>query len=207
MDVHPEKVRLDRVIWFTLFYIAVASVVCWTRGNGEFIFYIVIMALVMAGVVALHRRVGLSIGLLWCLSIWGLLHMAGGLMPIPETWPRGGGSAVLYNLWVIPGQLKFDQVVHAYGFGITTWLCWQALRARVRSEDGGALRPTFGVLLLCAAGGMGFGALNEVVEFVATLTLEETNVGGYRNTGWDLVANLVGCAVAAVVIYFGRERG
>ncbi|MFV1996026.1 MAG: hypothetical protein ACC661_11380 [Verrucomicrobiales bacterium] len=49
---------------------------------------------------------------------------------------------------------------------------------------------------------MGFGALNEVVEFVATLTLPNTNVGGYVNTGWDLVANLLGCALAALIIYF-----
>jgi hypothetical protein len=47
---------------------------------------------------------------------------------------------------------------------------------------------------------MGFGALNEVIEFAATLTMPHTNVGGYVNTGWDLVSNLVGCALAAVII-------
>jgi hypothetical protein len=206
MIVKVERVRLRGVIGFTLVYILAAALASWASGNGEFIFYIVFMSLVIAGVVAVHRRVGLSIGLLWCLSFWGFMHMAGGLMPIPETWPRGGETAVLYNLWLIPERFKFDQMVHVYGFGIATWLCWQALSARVLGEDGGALRPTFGVLILCAAGGMGFGALNEVVEFVATLTLPETNVGGYRNTGWDLVANLVGCAVAAMIIYLGRER-
>jgi hypothetical protein len=60
--------------------------------------------------------------------------------------------------------------------------------------------------VLCAAGGMGFGALNEVVEFVAVLTLPETNVGGYENTGWDLVANLVGCVLAAVLIRLMDRR-
>jgi hypothetical protein len=47
---------------------------------------------------------------------------------------------------------------------------------------------------------MGFGAANEVVEFLATLALPETNVGGYENTGWDLVANVVGCVIAALLI-------
>ena len=37
--------------------------------------------------------------------------------------------------------------------------------------------------------GMGVGAFNEVVEFFTTLVLEDTNVGGYQNTGRDLVAN------------------
>jgi hypothetical protein len=53
-------------------------------------------------------------------------------------------------------------------------------------------------IVFCA--GMGLGALNEVVEFVAVLTMPKTNVGGYVNTGWDLVANAVGALVAVVAI-------
>ena len=53
---------------------------------------------------------------------------------------------------------------------------------------------------------MGFGALNEVGEFVATLLVPKTNVGGYANTGRDLVANLVGVLIAAVVLRF-TSRG
>ena len=53
--------------------------------------------------------------------------------------------------------------------------------------------------------GLGFGALNEVVEFAATLLVPETNVGGYRNTGWDLVANLFGATAAVSLIWsYGR---
>ena len=48
--------------------------------------------------------------------------------------------------------------------------------------------------------GMGLGALNEVVEFVAVLTMPETNVGGYTNTGWDLVSNLAGATAMGVYI-------
>ena len=48
--------------------------------------------------------------------------------------------------------------------------------------------------------GMGVGALNEVVEFFASRTFA-ANVGGYVNTGWDLVANLLGCATAAWGLY------
>jgi hypothetical protein len=42
--------------------------------------------------------------------------------------------------------------------------------------------------------------LNEVVEFIAVLTIPNTNVGGYENTGWDLVANLVGASTAVLMI-------
>ena len=38
--------------------------------------------------------------------------------------------------------------------------------------------PTLGMLTLCGAASMGFGGLNEVIEFFLTLTLPETNIGG-----------------------------
>ncbi len=97
--------------------------------------------------------------------------------------------------------------MHAYGVGLTTWLVWQALSHRVRSHDRGPLEPTFGMLAVCATAGMGFGALNEVVEFIATLILPSTNVGDHINTGWDLVSNFVGATVAALVIFLvARHR-
>lgn len=48
--------------------------------------------------------------------------------------------------------------------------------------------------------GMGIGALNEVVEFAIALNVEESNVGGYLNTGRDLVANMLGAAVAGAIV-------
>jgi hypothetical protein len=136
--------------------------------------------------------------------------MAGGLLPIPDGWPREGNGRVLYNLWLIPGRLKFDQFVHAYGFGVTTVLCWYVLRVVLteRNPAAGPPHPTPGLLVMCAAAGMGFGALNEVVEFIATRLMENTNVGDYENTGWDLVSNLAGATIAAVGIrlYHGPAR-
>lgn len=125
--------------------------------------------------------------------------MAGGLVTVPASWPVLGDSHVLYNWWLWPGVIKYDQVVHAYGFGLMTWICWQGLQ-RAFADRGVSVRPTFGLLTLCVAASMGFGAANEVVEFIATLTLPGTNVGGYINTGWDLVANSVGAIVAAILI-------
>lgn len=191
---------------FTAAYLLAAVGSAFVTGNREFVFYIVVMA-VLIGVVALvHHRVRLTIGLLWSLSAWGLLHMAGGLVPVPAGWPYNPPNAVLYSLWFVPDLLKYDQVVHAYGFGVTTWLCWQGLVSAVAAGGSGRVRPLAGFLTLCAAAGMGFGALNEVIEFAATLMLPHTNVGGYENTGWDLVSNLTGCLVAAGLIRWREGR-
>ena len=192
--------RLRRVAAFTFGYLAIALVAGLLRGNDEFLFYIGVMLVLMGLVWAVDRAVGLGTVALWALSVWGLIHMAGGLVVVPAGWPVNAESRVLYSLWLIPERLKYDHLVHAYGFGVTTWVCWQGLRSAIRKRSGSAPAPAFGLLVLAAAAGLGFGALNEVIEFVATLTMPETNVGGYINTGWDLVANTVGAAVALILI-------
>jgi hypothetical protein len=147
-----------------------------------------------------HRRVNFSDGVLWGMSCWGLLHMAGGLVHVPEALTQDGSQPVLYSWWIVEDWLKYDQAVHAYGFGVTTWVCWQILKSNIEKQTGKAPEASYGLCILSAAGGMGFGALNEVVEFIATLTIPETNVGDYNNTGWDLVYNLLGCGVVAILI-------
>jgi len=52
---------------------------------------------------------------------------------------------------------------------------------------------------------MGAGALNEIVEFVATVLVPETNVGGYYNTALDLVFNAAGALVAGLYIFFKKN--
>lgn len=204
MNAEPRSPRLLPVFLFTGSYMAAAIAGSLLQANREFVFYIAVMLVLIGVMTAVHRAVRLTGALLWAFSVWGLLHMAGGLLPVPESWPHEGSHAVLYSLWLIPERLKFDQVVHAYGFGITTWLCWHALSVGLWRRYGVRPEPSAGLLTLCAAGGMGFGALNEVIEFIAVLSLPDTNVGGYVNTGWDLVSNLIGAVTAALVL---RCRG
>lgn len=210
----PIETRTAESLWavgaFTVAYMLASIAGAVAAGNREFILYIGVMLFLIAAVVGVHTRVVFSSPLLWALSVWGALHMAGGLVPVPEGWPINGDIRVLYSLWFVPGRLKYDQVVHAYGFGVTTWACWQALQAHLAAREGidrREIAPALGPLVLCAAAGLGFGAANEVVEFIATLTVPETNVGGYENTGWDLVANSVGAITAATLIgLFGRPK-
>lgn len=180
---------------FTLGYTLVALWFALANGNGEFLYYVGVMVLLILAVLFVDARIRLSHGVLWALSVWGLAHMAGGLVPVPTGWPINGDIRVLYSWWLIPDLLKYDHVIHAYGFGTCTVLCYQGLSSFVPN-----LRATFGVLTLCVLGAMGLGAVNEIVEFVATLLIPNTNVGGYINTGWDLVSNMTGAVLAACVI-------
>ena len=183
------------VVLFSAAYVSIATPFALRSTNSEFVFYIAVMVGLGALIWVVHRRVDLTLATLWGLSAWGLAHMLGGLWTVSEE------TGVLYNLWLIPQRLKYDQLVHAFGFGLSTWVCWQALRRSLRVQA-----PTPGLIFLCVLGGMGLGAFNEIVEFVATLTVPETNVGGYVNTGWDLVSNAVGAVIAGTLILVRGRR-
>jgi len=170
--------------------LAAAAVLAVTSGGKEFLFYIAVVALIMVGVFLIHRRVNLSHASLWALFAWAVLHMLGGMWVLPST------GDVLYNFWLIPCFLKYDQLIHAYGFGITAWVAWQALCSIARPEFHGSA----GLLSAAALAAMGLGALNEVIEFTATKLVEKTNVGDYDNNAWDLVFNMTGAVLAALVI-------
>lgn len=186
---------------FVVGYLLAAAIGAVVTANFEFIFYLVVMVVLAMVVAALHMRVHLSAFAIWALAIWGALHMAGGLVPVPADWPIHGETRVLYSWWIIPtddggGYVKYNHLVHTYGFAVASWVCWEALRAAT-----GLRRAPLGVAVLCGLGGLGLGAMNEVIEFAATLLMPETNVGGYINTGWDLVANTVGAAIAMSAIW------
>lgn len=192
--------QLKQILVFSGAYLAVAAGYILRSRNYEFLLYLMVMMAIIVAVLGVYKRAGLGVMVLWGFSIWGLLHMIGGLTPIPDSWHTADTTGVVYNWRIIPGYVKYDQVVHGVGVGLVSWLCWQALAARLRGIDGKRIVPTLGMLSICVTAGMGFGALNEVIEFFASMALPYNNIGDYSNTGWDLVANLVGASLTAVII-------
>jgi putative membrane protein len=171
----------------TLLYVAGFLVFGAVAGRGATLVYAVWMVALLVAVALLDRRAHFSTGVLTGLSLWGFLHMAGGLLPV--------GDGVLYGVWLLP-FLRFDQLVHAFGFGVAGLAGREALGAWL---PGGAPTGGAGAAVVIMAG-LALGAVNEVLEFIATLLIPETNVGGYENTGWDLVANTVGSVAAGVAV-------
>ncbi|HXY72486.1 MAG TPA: DUF2238 domain-containing protein [Actinomycetota bacterium] len=159
------------------------------RGDASAASYAAEMLLLFWLVLVADRSVGFSTGVMWCLVAWATLHMAGGLVVT-------GHGRVLYNQSLgVPG-IHYDRLVHAFGFGVATAACWQALR-RYPAEP----VPTAGLMVLAALAGMGLGALNETAEFLMTRVSSSTSIGGYRNTGFDLISNTIGATAVATWIY------
>lgn len=192
-DSPPERklTTSDRVILaVTVLYSLGFGAAAVNRANHEFVLYIGAIVVLVGCVTAAQSRVRFSAGVLAGLSAWGLLHMIGGNVMV--------GGDVAYSLILIdlvPSMniLRFDQVVHAFGFGMATLACHHLLTRFLRP---GAERSP-GVLLLSILMGCGAGAWNEILEFIAVLSVPETGVGGYENTLLDLCFNLIGAGAAA----------
>lgn len=197
----PRPDRRDyAVLVFTLAYIAAFAVWFFSRGNFEFIWYIATMLALIALVGLTLNRSHLPAPILFALSIWGLAHMAGGGVPV--------GEGVLYSAVLLPiagsgemAVLKYDQLVHAYGFGIAAWTLWSILAANFPE-----MRRSWSIYVFPALAAMGLGAINEIVEFIAVVSMPDTNVGGYLNTALDLVFNALGAIAAMFLVASGERR-
>lgn len=184
------KPREWAVLLFTLGYVGLFSVYFLAIGNHEFLWYVTTMLVLMGLALAGARAAEFPAYLLWALSLWGLAHMAGGGVQV--------GDSVLYAYRLVPlageGEftvLKYDQVVHAYGFGVAALVLRHLL---LRAFPGVAGSKS--LYVFPALGAMGLGAVNEIIEFMAVVMLPDTNVGGYYNTALDLVFNALGAVLA-----------
>lgn len=186
--------RLERTILLvTLAYLIPFSILALSRSNYEFLLYAAVVLVVLVWIIRKQPTVKFEPAVLIGLSVWGLLHMAGGNIRV--------GEGVLYSVQLVPVVLRYDQLVHAFGFGVATLVCHHVLRRFLRTDID---RPST-VAILVVMMGSGVGAINEIVEYVAVLIMPETNVGGYDNAMMDLVFNLFG-GVGAVVWLACRRR-
>ena len=185
---------------FTVGYVAGFTAWFLYAGNYEFIVYVLTMVVLLVLIGTSLRKAEYPPAMLWALSIWGLAHMAGGAVPV--------AGSVLYNLQLLPiidtermFILKYDQLVHAFGFGITAWLLYHLITRHFPETRGTATS-----LVYPAFASMGLGATNEIVEFSAVVMVPDTNVGGYMNTALDLCFNALGAVVVVVLIGLIRTR-
>jgi hypothetical protein len=157
-------------------------------GAAGTITYVATLMVLGLMLLRLDRTFGFSDLVAVGVTAWAVAHLAGGLIGLD-------GDRVLYNAVLAP-HLRYDNVVHFFGFGVAGVAAWEALAPRLIRPEVTPLAAGLAVWLF----GMGIGALNEVVEFAVALNVEESNVGGYLNTGRDLVANLLGAAAGALVV-------
>jgi hypothetical protein len=159
------------------------------RGNRRVVAYLLVWSLLALLVRTGHRRWPLPRATLIALTVAGAVHLAGGLLPSPDQ-----GAPIFYETWLVPGVLKFDQAAHAFISAVVTVAVFQALGHVVDDDRAGPGVRAILAMLVC----WGFGASNELFEFLSALRFPDAYVGGLDNTGWDLAFNALGGVLAAI---------
>jgi len=161
-------------------------------GNYEFIIYVVVVIAVLLLVAFSYNKVDYTADALIGLTIWAALHMAGGGISI--------SGQRLYDLMILPISdlplIRFDQLVHIWGFSVATLVMFCLLRKSLAENS----RHSISLSIVLVMAGLGAGALNEIIEFIVTVAVPESGVGGYLNTSLDLCANLIGAVLAMTYI-------
>ena len=195
-----ENLSLSRllILGFTIAYTVVAGFHFASVGNEEFLGYITVITflLVLGGCVLTHQCV--PSWLLLLLSFVGLFHLLGAAVMVHGD--------ILYNYVPLyienPSGLtfiKFDQIVHTYGTMVAALLMFYFLRRDTSFH-------WLGIAVFSILGASGIGALNEIIEFFATMTVPDTDVGGYYNTAVDLCVNLFGAVLGTAGAFLFWKR-
>ncbi|MFH1427524.1 MAG: DUF2238 domain-containing protein [Patescibacteria group bacterium] len=191
MFIKKEQIPL---LIFMVMAIIFFTIIFSLRKNYEFLMYIGVIILFFSIVLYTNKKLQYPNIILWGLSFWAILHMSGGGLYI--------GGKKIYELILIPlvGEpyyiFRFDQFVHILGFGVATLIMYHLLKPWLL--EGNKSKVAIPIVVVMA--GLGVGALNEIVEFIATVIVPETGVGGYINTSLDLVSDLVGALIALIII-------
>ena len=168
--------------------------------NYEFIIYVGVILFFLTVIIITNRKVYYPNTVLWALTLWAVMHMAGGSLYIGQT--------KLYEIMILPLSqtypvFRYDQLVHIIGFAAATLTLFYVLKPLLRPE----LKTWTAVSIIVFTAGLGIGALNEIIEFVTSCIVPESGVGGYLNTSLDLVADLIGALLALVIIRIVHKVG
>jgi len=156
------------------------------RQNPRLWPYLEVVAVLVVLATLADRAAHFSRPLVAALTTLIVLHLVGGLLPPVADAPT------FYETWLVPGVLKFDQLVHGYGGLVLTLASAQLAVGLLGQPKPHAWALPFVALLMA----QGMGALNELVEFLFGLSNANLHAGGLENTGWDLAFNLAGSVIA-----------
>jgi len=188
-----------KILWVFILAIVFFTTTFIAQQNYEFIGYVVFVFLLFTAVLYSNKHVEYPSYVLWGLLLWAILHMLGGVLM------ANGNVVYTFIVYPIIGEpyniLKYDQVIHAYGFFIATLVMFVVLKKYLPKQYG-----WWAVGIVVAMAGLGLGAFNEIIEFLMVVTLPHTNVGGYENTALDLVFNFIGAVLAVFFIRYHETK-
>ena len=181
------------VVIFLICFMALFTILFAVKKNYEFLIYVVVVIFFAVLVVVSNKRMKYRLYELWLLTAWAMLHMSGGFVYIK--------GIRLYDIILIPLSqtypvFRYDQFVHIFGFFVATLIVYRLLTPYLKTK----IKKWTAISIVIVMAGLGFGALNEIIEFLATGILGDTGVGDLMNMSLDLVADFIGALIGLIFI-------
>ena len=197
MSFMQEKTELKLMLWFTISYLTIFTILAIIKKNYEFLYYTAILSVLIFITVLYHKKIHLSKHIILGLTLLGSMHIFGGNIHILGTR--------LYDIWLIPPNiLRYDHVVHSFGIFVTTFVVYSFISPHLDKKMN---HNPFLLSLILVSIAMGIGAFNEILELGAVIFLGAAKqVGDYLNNALDLVFNLCGSIIASFFIIRHRRR-
>ena len=167
--------------------------------NYEFLLYAITVAFLIILIYVTDQYFKYSNFGLWLFNLWLLLHILGGL-----AYYKGIRfyDLILLDITGDPFHiLKYDQFVHFYCYIAIAILMWSVVQ-KITKENANSLVVCIVTVLAASS----LGAINEIIEFIAAVTLDRSGVGGYINTSIDMIANLLGASVGTLYMYIRQNN-
>lgn len=162
------------------------------RGAGnvvEFFIYASVIFAIIAVSWYKFRYLNVNLPILIMIEFGILMHFAGAFIQVD--------GHRLYDSRFF--EIRYDKYVHFTNAMIATFVTIFVFLKR-------KLPDTHFVLLVAVLTVLGLGGINEIVEFIVTLTVKHNGVGAYNNNMLDLVANFCGSTTAALIYEYVLKK-
>ncbi len=186
--------KINILAIFTIAYLAIFSAISITINNIEFLYYSSIIFIMVIFLLIYKKKISLEPIHYFFASLLGLFHSLGGNLFINGT--------KLYDFWIF--GLRYDQYMHIAGSLTAAMIAYFTLKKYFSQElrKSNLLLPSMIIMIA-----LGIGATYEIFELIAVAFFGgEKGVGDYINNALDLVFNLIGGAIASIIIIYRKKR-
>lgn len=192
-----NKKTIERMIaFFTIGMMTIFLVHHLIDNNYAILYDAAFIYLCITTIILLRKYVRVPFSLYFGLMSMTILHISGLFLTFRGTR--------LYDFWIYGHIFKYDNLVHTCAIFVITFAVYFFLVRYTYINDKLIKRKSilFLVLVMIA---LGVGCINEIIEFIAVVFLNgQSLVGDYLNNAKDLVFNLIGSSLAALLIIWKK---
>ncbi len=187
------QIKKIDALYISAFILLVFTIIFVAKGNYEFLLYTVTIGILIFVLIKTNKIFNYSLIAKLGFGAWLLLHFLGGSLQV--------AGIRLYDTILIPilGEplniFRYDQLMHAFCYFVFVFFVYAIIKDSLKPNISKWM-VAFIIVMIAEA----IGAVNEIIEFLAVVLFKSEGVGDYFNNALDLIFNLIGAILGALVI-------